>query len=127
MKKALLFALAAMLIAPAVFANGRSDDAATVVEMNWNLASAGPKTIDPGLNGASDGGDVGNQLFEGLVREQNGVVKPGMAESWDISADGKTITFNIRKGTKWSDGSPFTARDFEYSWKRAMDPATATE
>ncbi len=127
MKKALLFALAAMLIAPAIFANGGSDDAASVVEMNWNLASAGPKTIDPGLNGASDGGDVGNQLFEGLVREQNGEVLPGMAESWDLSNGGKTVTFHIRKGTKWSDGSDFTAHDFEYSWKRAMDPATASE
>ncbi len=127
MKKALLFALAAMLIAPAVFANGGSDDAASVSVMNWNLASAGPKTIDPGLNGASDGGDVGNQIFEGLVREQAGVVKAGMAESWETSADGKTITFNIRKGAKWSDGSALTANDFEYSWKRAMDPATASE
>ena len=126
MKKALLFALAAMLIAPAVFANGGSDDAAPVVEMNWNLGSAGPRTIDPGLNGASDGGDVGNQIFEGLVREQNGEVLPGIAESWEFSNNGMTITFKLRD-SKWSDGSDLTAYDFEYSWKRAIDPATASE
>ena len=44
--------------------------AETRTEMNWNIGSAGPKTLDPGLNGASDGGDVDSQLFEGLVREK---------------------------------------------------------
>jgi len=94
--------------------------------LNWNL-SADPKTLDPGLNGASDGGDIGNNTHEGLVREQAGKVIPGMAESWTVSADGKTVTFNIRKDAKWSDGSALTANDFVYSWKRAMDPATASE
>jgi len=92
----------------------------------WNLASSGPKTIDPALNGATDGGDVISNLYEGLVREQAGVVKPGIAESWEISDDGKTVTFKLRDSL-WSDGSRLTAHDFEYSWKRAMDPATASE
>jgi len=48
----------------------------------WNIG-ADPLTIDPTLNGASDGGDVINQTFEGLVREINGVVYPGIAESWE--------------------------------------------
>ena len=50
-----------------------------------------------------------------------------MAESWETSDDGRTVTFKIRRGLKWSDGSPLTAKDFEYSWKRAIDPATASE
>ncbi len=127
MKKVLIFALAVLILAPAVFANGGSDkEAATASVLNWNLASAGPKTLDPGLNGASDGGDIGNNLYEGLVREQSGTVLPGMAESWELSDGGKTITFMLRDA-KWSDGSDVTAYDFEYSWKRAMDPATASE
>ncbi len=127
MKKVLIFALAVLILAPAVFANGGNDkEAAAASYMNWNLGSAGPKTLDPGLNGASDGGDVGNQLFEGLVREQNGEVLPGIAKSWDLSNGGKTITFKLRD-SKWSDGSDLTAHDFEYSWKRAIDPATASE
>ena len=93
--------------------------------LNWNIG-ADPKTIDPGLNGATDGGDVINQTFEGLFREKSGVVQPGIAKDFDVSEDGLTYTFNLRK-SKWSDGSPLTAHDFEYAWKRAADPATASE
>lgn len=92
---------------------------------NWNIG-ADPKTIDPVLNGASDGGDVINQTFEGLVREKSGEIYPGIAESWDVSEDGMTVTFNLRE-SNWSDGTPLTANDFVYSWKRGMDPATASE
>ena len=112
-------ALAISLLTTLAFAEGRT-------ELNWNIGSAGPKTMDPGLNGASDGGDIGSQLFEGLVREKSGTVYPGIAESWETSEDGKTVTFHLRK-SNWSDGSPLTAHDFVYSWKRAMDPATASE
>ena len=94
--------------------------------LRWNLASD-PKTLDPGLNGAADGGDVINNTHEGLVREQQGKLIPGMAESWELSDGGSTVTFSIRKDAKWSDGSALTADDFVYSWKRAMDPATASE
>jgi len=126
MKKALILALAVLILAPAVFANGGGDKDSSGSYMNWNLG-ADPKTLDPGLNGASDGGDVGNNTHEGLVREQAGKVIPGMAEKWETSADGKTVTFHIRKDAKWSDGSALTANDFVYSWKRAIDPATASE
>ena len=115
----LVCALAISLLTTSAFAEGRT-------EMNWNLGSAGPKTMDPGLNGASDGGDLISQTFEGLVREKSGTVYPGIAESWETSEDGKTITFHLRK-SNWSDGSPLTANDFVYSWLRAMDPATASE
>ncbi|PKL01321.1 MAG: ABC transporter substrate-binding protein [Tenericutes bacterium HGW-Tenericutes-1] len=91
----------------------------------WNIG-ADPLTIDPTLNGASDGGDVINQTFEGLVREIDSVVYPGIAESWVTSADGKTVTFTLRE-SNWSDGTPLTASDFVYSWKRGMDPRTASE
>ncbi len=94
--------------------------------INFNIG-ADPKTLDPGLNGASDGGHVINNTFEGLVREKEGVISPGMAESWDVSEDGLTVTFNIRDDAKWSDGTALTADDFVYSWLRAMDPRTASE
>ena len=61
----LVCALAISLLTTVAFAEGRT-------EMNWNLGSAGPKTMDPGLNGASDGGDLISQTFEGLVREKSG-------------------------------------------------------
>lgn len=82
----------------------------TDVVFNWNIG-ADPKTIDPVLNGASDGGDVINQTFEGLIREQSGTLLPGIAESWEVSEDGLTVTFKLRE-SKWSDGSDLTAHDF---------------
>ncbi len=93
--------------------------------LNWN-SGADPKTLDPGLNGASDAGHIINQTFEGLIREKSGELVPGLAESWEVSEDGLTVTFHLRE-SKWSDGTPLTAHDFVYSWKRGMDPATASE
>lgn len=82
--------------------------------------------MDPSLNGASDGSDVINNTHEGLVREINGIVYPGIAESWTTSADGKVVTFHLSE-SNWSDGTPLTAQDFIYTYRRAMDPATASE
>jgi len=123
MKKLLVVLLVLAVTLTSLTACGFNSDP---VVFNWNIG-ADPKTLDPGLNGASDGGDVINQTFEGLVREKSGVVLPGMAEDWEVSEDGLTVTFNLRKNLKWSDGSDLTASDFVYSWKRAMDPATASE
>lgn len=69
---------------------------------------------------------VGNAIYEGLVRVVNNEVKPGMAEKWDVSEDKTTYTFHLRDA-KWSDGSPVTAYDFEYAFKRLLDPKTASE
>jgi len=60
------------------------------------------------------------------VREVGGVVYPGIAESWETSQDGLTITFHLRQSV-WSDGTPLTASDFVYSWLRGMNPATFSE
>ena len=105
-----------------------AEEVATDVEQTlvWNLGSD-PKTIDPGLNGATDGGHVVNNTFEGLMREIDGKYEPGMAESYTVSEDGLTYTFIIREDAKWSDGQAVTANDFAYSWSRVVDPATASE
>lgn len=66
--------------------------------------------------------------MEGLTRvDAKGVATPAMAESWEQSEDGKTWTFKIRKDAKWSNGDPVTAHDFEYSWKRTLNPETASQ
>ncbi len=91
----------------------------------WNLGSE-PKTLDPGLNTAVDGGDIINHLFEGLMREVNGILEPGMAKSYTVSDDKLTYTFELRDA-QWSDGQPVTAYDFEYAWSRVIDPETASE
>lgn len=129
MKRLIVLALVFALLTPmVVLASAGDEDTAgeELAVMNWSLGTAGPKTMDPGLNGASDGGDIISNTFEGLFREQSGNVIPGIAESFDVSADGLVYTFHLRE-SKWSDGSPLTAHDFVYSWKRAIDPATASE
>lgn len=69
-----------------------------------------------------------NTTMEGLTRiDAEGKVKPGVAESWKTSEDGLTWTFKLRDNSKWSNGDPVTAKDFEYSWKRTINPETASE
>jgi oligopeptide transport system substrate-binding protein len=64
-------------------------------------------------------------LWERLVMlDANNKPVPGVATDWSLSEDGLTWTFNLRKDAKWSDGSPVTAGDFEYSLKRQLDPKT---
>lgn len=95
--------------------------------LTYNLNSD-PKTLDPALNSAVDGGIVISNLFEGLYKlDENNKEVPGVAESVDISADGTKYTFKLKDGVKWSNGDPLTAEDFEYAWKRVIDPATAAE
>jgi len=121
MKKLLLVLVSLVLVLGLSACKTEEED----VVLNWNIG-ADPATLDPTLNGASDGGDVINQTFEGLVREINGIVYPGIAESWETSADGLTVTFHLRH-SNWSDGTPLTANDFVYSWLHGMNPETASE
>ncbi|MBY0378904.1 MAG: peptide ABC transporter substrate-binding protein, partial [Burkholderiales bacterium] len=68
---------------------------------------------------------VGNDLYQGLVTlDQNNNPIPGLADSWVVSNDGKTYTFHLRHGIKFSDGSPISANDFVYSWERLVNPKT---
>ncbi|NIP37801.1 MAG: peptide ABC transporter substrate-binding protein [Candidatus Dadabacteria bacterium] len=52
---------------------------------------------------------------------------PALAESWQISKDGTIYTFKLREDVKWSDGRPLVAKDFEYSWKRLLNPDTGAD
>lgn len=93
------------------------------------LALSGePASLDPGKTTAIDDSNVELQIFEGLTRmglDQK--LKPGVAESWEISPDGLVYTFHLRHDAKWSDGEPVTAKDFVYAWKRVLDPKTASQ
>lgn len=85
-----------------------------------------PETIDPALNSASDGAIMLLHLFEPLLSfDKDCNIVGGMAETWEVSEDGLTYTFHLRDGLKWSDGSPLTANDFVYTFKRVADPMTA--
>ena len=86
-----------------------------------------PGSIDPALSHDIAGLKILMHLFEGLVSYDPGTAEPvpGAAERWDVSEDGKTYTFHLRP-VVWSNGEPLTARDFVYSWRRVVDPKTAS-
>ena len=89
---------------------------------------ADPRTLDPSLSEDVPGQIVLQDLFEGLTTVSiDGSIIPGVATSWETSADGKTWTFHLRKDARWSNGEPVTADDFVYAWRREVDPATASE
>lgn len=87
-----------------------------------------PATIDPALNSSVDGASLIIHAFEGLTTlDKDGTPVLGQAESYEVSADGLTYTFKLRKDLKWSDGTPLTAKEFIYSWNRAIAPETAAD
>ena len=87
-----------------------------------------PQSLDPAIVTGQLEGRLCLALFEGLTtRDPDGKIIPGMAESWTLSPDGKTYTFTLRPGIQWSNGAPVTARDFVDSWRRALEPSTASE
>ncbi|UCG73846.1 MAG: peptide ABC transporter substrate-binding protein [Chromatiales bacterium] len=88
-------------------------------------ASIDPPSLDPNLGTSGPASPVLSDLVEGLViRGRRGEPVPGCAESWAVSDDGLTYTFELRAGLKWSDGTPLTADDFVYSFRRLLDPTT---
>ena len=119
---------------PASTAPGASTPAATPAPSVSNLAAdqilnvtaqGEPPTLDP--NKAQDSNSI--TILRGLVRglvyfDKDLKIVPGLASSWDISPDAKTLTFHLRDA-KYSNGDPIVAGDFVYSFKRLVDPRTA--
>ena len=84
-------------------------------------------TLDPQLIEETAGGHVARQMFEGLLTQTaEGALRPGVATEWS-SPDNQVWTFKLRTDATWSNGDPVTAGDFVYAWRRAADPATASE
>ena len=87
-----------------------------------------PQTLDPHLAEGLPAAHILRDLFEGLTAESpEGRIIPGAAIRWNISRDGKTYTFYLRRDALWSNGDPVTAEDFVYSLRRSADPATASK
>ncbi|RNB55680.1 peptide ABC transporter substrate-binding protein [Brevibacillus gelatini] len=93
--------------------------------LKLNLHSE-PPTADPGIAEDTTSGTIILATFEGLTRVgKDNKVQEAAAESYTVSEDGKKYTFKIRDA-KWSNGDPVTAKDFEFAWKRALNPKTAS-
>ena len=90
--------------------------------------SADPETLDPGQNNYARSSIFLQNLFHGLYKfAEDGQVVPSLAEGYDVDETGLHYTFHLRKDLKWSDGTPLTAHDFEYSWKRTLSPELASK
>lgn len=122
----LQFNLKSLLVGCSMLAVTTTGAFAEVVYNRGN--SADPESLDPHKTSTVYEANILRDLFMGLmVQDAKAEVQPGAAESYTVSADGKTYSFKLRKGALWSDGSPVTADDFVYSWRRLVDPATAAE
>jgi peptide/nickel transport system substrate-binding protein len=111
-----LLASAAALLACASPAAAQSITVAVAADIRSN---------NPGVNRDDNTDDFALQLVEGLVGyNEGGVATPLLAQKVDLSADGKTYTFTLRKGVKFHNGAELTSADVLWSWQRYMDPKT---
>jgi oligopeptide transport system substrate-binding protein len=129
----LLIAAAAVVVAALVAAGcggGDSNKAGSgggkakqVLRMAWG---AEPPSLDPGLATDTTSSNVLLNIMDPLVRLGDDLKPvPALAESWDV--DGKVVTFHLRDDGRWTNGDPVSAQDFEYSWKRTLDPKLAAD
>lgn len=103
---------------------GQNSSQSKKKELTW-VQQSNMTTMDISKVTDQIGAQTLNNSNEGLLRmaEHNRVI-PGVAKNYTVSKDGKTWTFNLRH-SKWSDGTPVTAKDFVYSWRRTVNPKTA--
>jgi ABC-type transport system substrate-binding protein len=84
-----------------------------------------PRSLDPALSTDVPTGRAVGYVFDGLTLfTADARVQPGLAERWDVSPDGMTYTFHLRRGVRFHDGTPFVARHVVRSWQRVLDPST---
>jgi len=121
----LIFLLAISLLA--VGCQGGAVEGTGEKILRQNSSSGEPSSLDPAKAFDEDSMDVVGSLFEGLMRlNAQHQPEPAVAEKVDVSSDGRTYTFHLRD-TRWSNGEKVTAHDFEYAWKRVLNPQTASE
>lgn len=94
--------------------------------LRFNLG-AEPEIRDPGAMSGQPDGRFARLVFEGLTTNDPRTLEPipAQARAWELSEDGLTYTFHLRRGLVWSDGTPITSQDFAWSWRRVLAPATA--
>ena len=93
------------------------------LRIDWEAIS----TFDPAMAYDIASAEVNDQLFSGLLSLSfDGNLVPEAAISWDVLGDGHRYLFKLREGLCWSDGTSITAMDFEYAWKRVLNPTTGS-
>lgn len=103
----------------------------TVEDGVLRLGNGGePRDLDPHTVTGVPEVTIISALMEGLVTfhpETDQIPYPGVAESWEVSEDGRTWTFRLRENARWSNGDPVTADDFVYGWHRVLMPELGNE
>jgi peptide/nickel transport system substrate-binding protein len=85
------------------------------------------RRLNPIIANDAASGTINDQVFNGLVKYDKDIKLIGdLAERWDISNNGKTVTFYLRKGVKWHDGAEFTAEDCLFTYQKLVDPNVVT-
>lgn len=104
-------------------------DKATLAKILLLGNGSEPQDLDPQVCTGLADYNVLIALFEGLtcIDEKTSQAVPGVAEHWNISADGRVYTFHLRASARWSNGDNVTAYDFAYAIKRALSPQLACE
>ena len=115
-------------VALALTEDGRPDPAVLAEQQVLHRGNGQePQTLDPHLADGVPAGNILRDLFEGLTAEApDGRIVPGVAMRWNISRDGLTYTFYLRRDARWSNGDPLLAEDFVWSFRRSADPVTAS-
>jgi len=132
MKRGMLIVLCMIMAAGVVFAGGGSQGGTSAAKapMEFVIGNGTEiQSIDPSQIEGVPEHRVYKALFEGLVNHDPRTAKavPGVAESWTVSADGTVITFKIRSGITWSDGTPITAQTIVDSWLHHLNPTTGSK
>ena len=87
------------------------------------ILAGSPASIDPAYHGDLGSASFISQLFETLTAVDPALeVRPALAESWTVEDEGRRVTFTLRPGLQFSDGTPLTATDVVHSWRRLFNP-----
>ena len=106
-------------------ADSGSSNGGDTITVNWGTE---PPSLDPGLATDTTSSNILLNIMDPLVRLGDDLEPvPNLAQSWQESDGGKTVTFKLRSGGRWTNGDPVTANDFEYSWKRTISPDLAAD
>ncbi len=128
MKRWLILLAATLLVSPVTASAAPPAGVKLAAEQVLHRGNGSePQSLDPHKSEGVPSSNIQRDLFEGLVSEApDGELVPGAAESWEISEDGKTYLFHLRRNAVWSNGDPVTAHDFVFSWRRIVDPMTGS-
>ena len=104
---------------------GGGEAADQTITVNWGTE---PPSLDPGLASDTTSANIVYNIMDPLIKlDEDLNPVPNLAESFETSEDGLTVTITLRDDGAWSNGDPVTAEDFEWSWKRTISPELAAD